>query len=233
MGALKTTIFVCSVFMLYVGSTHAATTPTTPAGGGGGMGTTPMMEDWKIIAIVVPCVVGGLALLFCLICCCCCQGGAGGGGGYMCCDPNACGPMCDPSMCCGPQCCGPQCCGPMCDPNMCCGPHCCGPQCCGPMCDPAMCCGPHCCGPCCYVQPVTTAPVVTQYATRGQIWPQQACNYRCGPPGAVGSSQCTSSVPVNGGVYGRSLDTTYSGGAAQCGPCGQQPRGGGGYSYRY
>jgi len=115
------------------------------------------------------------------------------------------------------------CCGPMCDPAMCCGPQCCDPQCCGP-----------CCGPCCYVQPVAPAPVVTQYATRGQIWPQQACNYRCAPPGAVGSAQAVSSVPVNGGVYGRSMDVTYGGaGGGQCAPCGQQPRGGGGYSYRY
>lgn len=163
----------------------------------------------------------------------------------MCCDPNhGCGPMCDPN-CCGPMCDCSQCCGPMCDYNQCCGPMCDCNQCCGPMCDPAMCCGPHCCGPeccgpCCYAQPVTTAPVVTQYATRSQIWPQQACNYRCAPPGAVASDQgVISTVPVNGGPYGRSMDANYSSGpiyssGAQCAPCAQQPRGGGGgYSYRY
>jgi len=78
-----------------------------------------------------------------------------------------------------------------------------------------------------------------QYATRGQIWPQQAYDYRCGPPGAVcgAGNMGVSSVPVNGGMYGRSQDVNYSsgpvygggaqvygGGAAQCGPCQQQPR---------
>jgi len=196
MGLMKAIVFVCCVFLLYIESTHAGTmAPTTMWSGGGGGGGGSKMEDWKLVAIIVPCVVGGLSLLICLMCCCCCQGGAAGGG-MMCCDPNycnaCCGPMCDPAMCCGPHCCGP-----MCDPAMCCGP-----QCCGPMCDPAMCCGPQCCGPCCYVAPVTTAPV-TQYATRSQIWPQQACTYNSSP------------------VYG---------GGAACGPCGQQPRGG---AYRY
>jgi len=248
MGATKVFVFVASVFLLCIASTQAASTPA----GGSNTPAPGMMEDWKIVAIVVPCVVGGLALLICLMCCCCCQGG---GGGMMCCDPNyCCGPMCDPNCCgpmCDPNCCGPMCdcnqccgpmCGPMCDCNQCCGPNC-GPmcdcnQCCGPMCDPAMCCGPQCCGPCCYVAPVTTAPVVTQYATRSQIWPQQACNYRSSPPGAIGGyggGQGVSNVQVNGGPYGRSMDANYSSGGAQggaqCGPCGQQ--GGGGYSYRY
>jgi len=240
MGSLKAIVFVVSVFLLYIESSHAASTPMP------GSGTTSgMMEDWKIVAIVVPCVIGGLAVLLCLICCCCCQGGAAGG--MMCCDPNyGCGPMCDPN-CCGPMCDCNACCGPMCDPAMCCGPHCCdpnccGPQCCGPQCcDPnccgPQCCDPNCCGPCCYVQPVAHAPVVTQYATRGQIWPQQACNYRSAPPGAVTSSQTVTSVPVNGGMYGRSMDGAYGsapmyGGGGQCAPCGQQPMGGGG-GYRY
>ena len=230
MGAVKVITFVFSFLLLCIDSgstTHEPDYNTTmPMTTKSPM--TGMMEDWKIVAIVVPVVIGGLALLMCLMCCCCCQGGAGGGGGgWMCCDPNSggCGPMCDPN-CCGPMC-DPNCCGPMCDCNACCGPMCDPAVCCGPQC-----CGPQCCGPCCYVAPVTTAPVVTQYATRSQIWPQQACNYRSAPPGAVMSDRAVSSVQVNG-PYGRSMDCNYGsgpiyGGGAQCGPCGQ-PAGG----YRY
>jgi len=254
MGSLKVITLFTSVFMLFIESGQAqdasmATMGMTTMG-------MPAMEDWKIVAIVVPCVVGGLAIIICICCCCCCHGGAAGAGGaganMMCCNPNGgCGPGCDPN-CCGPAgcdpngCCGPHgsnaCCGPQCDANACCGPQCDANACCGPMCHPATCCGPECCGPCCCPVHTAAAPVVTQYATRGQIWPQQAYDYRCGPPGAIGASnQCNapvsnvSNVPVNGGIYGRSMDAGYSsgpvygggpafGGGAQCGPCQQQPR---------
>jgi len=116
--------------------------------------------------------------------------------------------------------------GGNCDP--CCGM--CGN--CG-NCDP--CCGMcgGACGPCCTTQPapVVAGPVMTtQYHARGQIWPQQAYNYRCAP-GAVPDAGCgqmavaqapvirqepyVSNVGVNGGYGG------YSGAPirAQQSPC--------------
>jgi len=187
------------------------------------------MPTWKKIAIIVPCVIGGIAFLTCLLCCCCGRGGGANGpySGMMCCgEPSN-------NQCCGPMC-GDQCCGPQ---QQCCGPQ---QQCCGPTggnCDPTCgMCGPCCeCGTCCpqqpvhHMAPVTTAPAACgpQYMTRGQIWPQQACNYRNPPPGSVpdagyGYGQAptpvirqepyVSNVGVNAG-YGRSCDTGYCGGA--------------------